>query len=255
VQKLIAAIREYLSRGAEMSAKQEYVDTETESLLISLSHEVLDKVQAIRSCTTLVLDLDEDSAKKGLGLNQREWMEAILMEIDDIPFIVRDLCGIVRLLHSAFEWDEYATTTVNLKAMLQDIINTLSTLVPHRQLRISMDAETASALVHSFDKSLLYRSLELMLGYLTALTPDGEVLQINLNASENRIHLVMHGKGVKRLGFLSPAETTQKLLENAPSIGTGMGVARKTIQYHRGNVQSDDQYDWLSIDLPSVSQA
>jgi K+-sensing histidine kinase KdpD len=238
-----------------MSIKQEYVDTETESLLISLSHEILDKVQAIKSYATLVLGLDEDSAKKGLDLDQREWMEAILTEVDDISSIMRDLYEIVRLLHSAFEWDGDATTTINLKSMLEDIVNTLSTLMPPRQLRISMDAGINSTLVHSFDKSLLYRSLELMLGYVAALTPDGEILQINLNASENRIRLAIHGEGVKRLGSLSPAEITQKLLKKAPSIGTGMDIARKIIQCHRGSVQSDDQYDCLSIDLPSISQA
>jgi K+-sensing histidine kinase KdpD len=237
-----------------MSTRRECIDPSTELLLLTLFHEVLDKTQAIKSYATLALDLSEDPIQKESVPNQRKWLEAILMEVDEIPYIVKDVSRIIQAIRGTFELSEHAILA-DLESILKDIVDVILTSTPHCQLRLDIDTTLLPFTVFSPDDELLCRSLELILGYLVALTPNHGMLKISLSTKSKRILTTICGEGVIEYESLSPTEFTQTPFKGAPSISTGMDIARKIIQSHGGQVQLNESNDCLSIELPFGSFA
>ncbi len=235
-----------------MPNKREYIDPFTESLLSTLSHEVLAKIQAIKSYATLILDLSEDLVQKDVGPSQRKWLEAILAEVDNIPPVMKDASRIIQALRDTSERNEHPVL-VNLESALKGTVSVFSASMSHCQLHLEIDTGPFPSIMCNFNEELLRRSLELIIGNLVALTPKKAELQINLSTREKRILITICGEGVTRLTNLSPAEATQTLLEGAPSIRTGMDVARKIVRSYGGEVQLNDSRDCLNVDLPFVS--
>jgi two-component system sensor histidine kinase CpxA len=144
-------------------------------------------------------------------------------------------------------------TSVQLKAMLEDIIEICSVEAAARDCRLVLDAE-ADAILEA-DEELLRRAVENILRNAVSYAPQGSEISVSLHAAGDaiRIRVRDNGPGV-------PPDSLTRIFEpfhridpdrNRATGGAGLGlaIAKRAVEVHGGRVTARNSEPGLAVEI------
>lgn len=235
----VTAQREARVAAEEARRQSEAAARVRSGFLANMSHELRTPLNAVIGFS----DLLADHSLGKLGERQRDYVQFIheaglqLLElIDEILDLARFEAGRVSL--ALTRWD------------LLELVRSVLQLVDHRAsdaaVQISLDAtmpERLRSLV--LDPQKIRRTLVILLSNAIKFTPPGGLVELRLDADDERVRILVRDTGVGISGgdleriFEHFVQVESPLVKQQPGSGLGLPLARQFIRMHHGEIWAE----------------
>jgi PAS domain S-box-containing protein len=207
-------------------------DRRKDEFLAMLAHELRNPMAPIRAAADLmqVAHLDPERLRRTSRI--------IARQVRHMTGLVDDLLDVSRVTRGLAELEK---TDLDVKLVIADALEQVRPLIEEKRHHLTVDLDPAPAHVTG-DQKRLVQILTNLLNNAAKFTPEGGIIHLTMQASDDRVHLHVADNGVGIPLELQPqifelfAQAERSPDRSQGGLGIGLALVKSLVELHGGSV-------------------